>query len=208
MRNYVRRQNFYAVARNSPLCFGAIALGRRRTYGYASLRPNARLCLALRMSAAVRRNRALEVLKMFVGAYDNKQFYALNTLVVINLKENIVVDIKYLLALFNSKLLNWYYQSFLKSTKKVFSEIQARQIAQLPIRNLGISNSDEKRRHERIVSLVNDMIQTEAELQTLTPKTDKHNSLKREIEKLDREIDEAIYKLYGLTDEEIKTIEQ
>ncbi len=32
--------------------------------------------------------------------------------------------------------------------------------------------------------------------------------LKREIDKLDSEIDEAIYKLYGLTTEEIKTIEQ
>ena len=40
-----------------------------------------------------------------------------------------------------------------------------------------------------------------------TNKTDKHNSLKREIDKLDSEIDEAIYKLYGFSNEEIKTIE-
>jgi methylase of polypeptide subunit release factors len=142
-----------------------------------------------------------------VGAYDNKQLYALNTLVVINLKENIVVDIKYLLALFNSKPINWYYQSFLKSTKKVFSEIQARQIAQLPIKNLDFSKSEDKQRHDKIVSLVNDVIYTTAELQALSPNTDKHNSLKREIENLDREIDKEIYKLYGVTNEEIKTIE-
>jgi len=31
---------------------------------------------------------------------------------------------------------------------------------------------------------------------------------KRKLEKLDHEIDEAIYKLYGLTAEEIRTIEK
>jgi len=45
------------------------------------------------------------------------------------------------------------------------------------------------------------------ELQATSTNTDKHHSLKREIEKLDREIDEAIYKLYGLSVEEIKIIE-
>jgi len=34
------------------------------------------------------------------------------------------------------------------------------------------------------------------------------NSLKNDIYKLEREIDEVIYKLYGLTNEEIKSIEQ
>ncbi|MBU0999042.1 N-6 DNA methylase [Patescibacteria group bacterium] len=143
-----------------------------------------------------------------VGAYDNKQFYALNTLVVINLKENIAVNIKYILALFNSKLLNWYYQSFFKSTKKVFSEIQARQIAQLPIKILDFGKSEDRQKHDKIVSLVNNMIYTTAELQATSANTDKHNSLKREIERLDGEIDEAIYKLYGLTNKEIKTVEE
>jgi len=36
---------------------------------------------------------------------------------------------------------------------------------------------------------------------------DKWHSLKNEIEKIEREIDEEIYKIYGLTNEEIKTIE-
>jgi transcription initiation factor IIE alpha subunit len=37
--------------------------------------------------------------------------------------------------------------------------------------------------------------------------TDKYNSLEREIENLDHEIDETIYKLYGLTDIGIRVIE-
>jgi hypothetical protein len=46
------------------------------------------------------------------------------------------------------------------------------------------------------------------ELQKTSPNTDKHNLLKQEIEKLEQQIDNEIYKLYGLTDEEIKIIEQ
>ncbi len=45
-----------AVARNFSQPFGLLganALGQQRTYGYASLRPNARLRLAFRMSATV-----------------------------------------------------------------------------------------------------------------------------------------------------------
>jgi hypothetical protein len=51
------------------------------------------------------------------------------------------------------------------------------------------------------------MLKLQKEIQGTSANTDKHNSLKLEIEKLDHEIDEAIYKLYGLTNEEIKTIE-
>jgi len=51
------------------------------------------------------------------------------------------------------------------------------------------------------------MLGLHKELQATSANTDKHNSLKRDIEKLDREIDEAIYKLYGLTIKEIEAIQ-
>ena len=61
---------------------------------------------------------------------------------------------------------------------------------------------------EKIAKKAQTMLELQKELQATSVNTDKHNSLKREIEKLDREIDEAIYKLYGLTAEEIRTIEK
>lgn len=66
-------------------------------------------------------------------AYDNQQFFALNTLVVVNLKEGQTTSLKYLLALLNSSLMNYLYKKRFKSTKRVFSEIQARSVGQLPI---------------------------------------------------------------------------
>lgn len=143
-----------------------------------------------------------------IGAYDDEQLYALNTLVVMNLKDGFEIDIKYLLALFNSRLLNWYYQKFLKSTKKVFSEIQARQVAQIPIKKIDLTNQSEIDVHNQIVSMVNEITDLTKKLQTLSPNTDKFNDLKKEVEVIDQRIDQAVYKLYGLTNEEKQTIEE
>jgi hypothetical protein len=93
-----------------------------------------------------------------IATYDNKKFYALNTLVVMNLKPNVQYNLKYFLAVFNSSLANFYYQMFLKSTKKVFSEIQAKQVAQLPIKIIDFSNSSEKAVHDELVVLVDRML--------------------------------------------------
>jgi type I restriction-modification system DNA methylase subunit len=66
-------------------------------------------------------------------AYDDRQFFALNTLVVVNPKEGHSASLKYLLAVLNSSLMNYLYKKRFKSTKRVFSEIQARSVGQLPI---------------------------------------------------------------------------
>ena len=66
-------------------------------------------------------------------AFDDQQFFALNTLVVVNLRREQDTPLKYLLALLNSSLMNYLYKKRFKSTKRVFSEIQARSVGQLPI---------------------------------------------------------------------------
>jgi tRNA1(Val) A37 N6-methylase TrmN6 len=67
-----------------------------------------------------------------IFTYDAYQYFALNTIVVLN-KKSKNVDLKFLLGLLNSSLINYYYIEKFKSTKKVFSEIQARTIGKLPI---------------------------------------------------------------------------
>ena len=68
-----------------------------------------------------------------VFAYDDEQFFALNTLIVVNAKEGSGYSLKSLLGILNSKVLNHYYTKKYKSTKTVFSEIQARTVKLLPI---------------------------------------------------------------------------
>ena len=66
---------------------------------------------------------------------------------------------------------------------------------------------DEKSQ-EQIAQLVDKVTKLYKDFRNTSPNTDKWHSLKSEIEKVERQIDEAIYKLYGLTAEEIRIIEQ
>ncbi|NTU73135.1 N-6 DNA methylase [Candidatus Roizmanbacteria bacterium] len=83
-----------------------------------------------------------------IFTYDNQQFFALNTIVVLNSKcKNI--NLKYLLGVLNSKIANYYYKLRFKSIKKVFSEIQARSVQLIPIPD---ATSDEKKIIEVVVN--------------------------------------------------------
>lgn len=136
----------------------------------------------------------------FIGTLDTKQFYALHTIVVMTSKEK-SVDMKFLLALFNSKLLNFYYHVVFASTKKVFAEIGARQVAELPIK------TGSKIISQKISQLVDKILQLNEDIKKQTENSDKWNLLKSEIEKTDKKIDDEVYKLYGLTPKEIENVE-
>ena len=102
----------------------------------------------------------------------------------------------YLLALLNSSAVDYFFRYFNNTNHVPIGEIK-----NIPIPSV---NQAEQ---EKIAKKAQTMLDLNKELQTTSANTDKYNSLKREIEKLDSEIDEAIYKLYGFTTEEIRTIE-
>lgn len=123
-----------------------------------------------------------------IFTYDNEQFYALNTLVIVNKKDSDKgPNLKFILGLMNSKLMNYLYSNKFKSTKTVFSEIQARSVKELPIPKIVETQELEiVRLAERIIELKKgDSVTTE----------------------LENEIDQLVYQLYDLTEEEIEIIE-
>lgn len=123
-----------------------------------------------------------------IFTYDNEQFYALNTLVIVNKIDNkLGPDLKFILGLMNSKLMNYVYSNKFKSTKTVFSEIQARSVKELPIPE--VSNELEN----EIVGLSEKII--------LLKKSNKETA------DIENQIDQLVYQLYDLTEEEIKIIE-
>ena len=137
-----------------------------------------------------------------IGTYDDKKFYALNTLVVMNKKPENDTNILYFLGIFNSKLLNYYYKAFLKSTKKVFSEIQARQVENLPVK---IPDNDTK---EKVTSLVKKMLLLSKQLNEINDdEKDKKGMIEEDIIRIDNEIDELVYNTYKITKDEKKIIE-
>jgi len=66
--------------------------------------------------------------------------------------------------------------------------------------------SVEKSRHDEIVSLAEKMLKLNKELKKTSENTDKWYSLKKEIEQTDKQIDESVYELYEVTEEERRII--
>jgi hypothetical protein len=60
---------------------------------------------------------------------------------------------------------------------------------------------------EKVASLVDKATKLYGDYRNTSANTDKWHSLKTEIKKIEQQINEAIYKLYGLTAEEMKVIE-
>jgi len=73
----------------------------------------------------------------------------------------------------------------------------------VPIRVINFSNAADKAQHEKLVSLVQRMLEVHKQLSVAQNPNDK-TRLEREIEATDRQIDQLVYELYGLTEEEIK----
>ncbi|MCU7246169.1 MAG: Eco57I restriction-modification methylase domain-containing protein [Microcystis aeruginosa WS75] len=129
------------------------------------------------------------VSRTLIFTYDNSQYYALNTLVVVNLKKGINFDIKFLLGIMNSSLMNYIYNNKFKSTKTVFSEIQTRSISQLPIPKIS------KTKQAKCIYLVDQILAA------------KKSDPKADTSELEKEIDNLVYKLYQLRYNEVKIID-
>ena len=118
------------------------------------------------------------------------------------------VDDLYLLGILNSKVF-WFAISNISIPFGIRAgEYRYRLIyqymAKVPIRPINFSDPADKARHDRMVSLVERML----DLHKRTPRTPQEQEMvKREIESTDRQIDALVYELYGLTDEEIRIVE-
>jgi hypothetical protein len=76
-----------------------------------------------------------------------------------------------------------------------------------PIRPIDFSDPSDKTRHDQMVELVEQMRDLNKQLaQAKIPQA--KTVLQRQIEAADRQIDGLVYELYGLTNEEIKIVEE
>ncbi len=115
-------------------------------------------------------------------------------------------DIKYILALLNSKLLTFRYKFMGKLKSGNVYEYFWNTISNLPIKRINMKIENEKSLHDEIVKLVEKMFVLNKELnETKLPY--ETNNIKRQITNTDKTIDSLVYKLYGLTNDEIKIVE-
>ncbi|GHU33033.1 adenine methyltransferase [Spirochaetia bacterium] len=119
---------------------------------------------------------------------------------------NTQYSLKYLLALLNSKLLAFRYKSIGKQTGGGVFEYFANGVGKLPIPALDLSQPADKTSHDNLVSLVDKMLLLKKREHD-NPNPQVKKVIQVQIGAVDRQIDEVVYKLYGLTEEEIKVVE-
>ena len=139
-----------------------------------------------------------------VATFDDENFYTLNT--IYNLISTDKFTPKFLLAIINSALGKWFWEKQNSDYKVLFPKIKKTQIESIPIRNIDFSSPADKTRHDKIVSLVDQMLSAKKELTAAQSDKDK-DFYENKCAALDRQIDALVYDLYGLTEEEIKIVE-
>lgn len=114
-----------------------------------------------------------------VFAYDNKQTLSLNSCNIVI--PNIVgIEIKYILAILNSRVVQYIYKKQFNSVKVLRSHIE-----QIPIPKIEVT------RQQEIIAIINQLLTERAEQET---------------EELYEELDDKIRKLYGIDDREYRVI--
>lgn len=114
---------------------------------------------------------------------------------------------EYVLGLLNSKLLEWIMRQSATQMRGGYYSYESRFIRNLPIRTINFSDANDEAYHDQMVGLVDRMLSLNKQLPTAKTVHDK-TILQRQIDATDQQIDRLVYELYGLTDEEIKIVEE
>jgi hypothetical protein len=116
-------------------------------------------------------------------------------------------DLLYFVGLLNSRLLTFRFKRIAKLKSAGIYEYFWNSVSKLRVRRIDFSSAHDRARHDRLVTLVRRMLALHAKL--AAARTDHEKIvLQRQINATDREIDALVYELYGLTDDEIKIVEE
>lgn len=115
-------------------------------------------------------------------------------------------DLRYTLGIMNSRLMDFAYTMMNPEKGEALAEVKKHHVEQLPIRPVNFSDKSDKAKHDKMVALVERMLDLHKRLAKAKAPDDK-TKLQRQIDATDCEIDRLVYDLYGLTEEEIGIVE-
>jgi hypothetical protein len=115
---------------------------------------------------------------------------------------------QFVAGILNSRLMSVIFAHVApKAEKGLFPKIIITDARRLSFPQLNLSDAADKSRHDQMVRLVEQMLEANKNLQAA--KTDKHKDYyERVCLSLDGQIDRLVYHLYGLTEDEIRIVEQ
>ncbi|MDP1996631.1 MAG: hypothetical protein Q8J90_05500, partial [Gallionella sp.] len=125
----------------------------------------------------------------------------------IALHESCEIKPEYVLGLLNSRLLFWLLRRKSNVFRGGWITCTKQYVGELPIRRINFTDHTEKAKHDKLVALVEKMLALHQQLAAAKTPQDA-TLLQRQIDATDRQIDQLVYALYGLTDEEIALVEK
>jgi adenine-specific DNA-methyltransferase len=130
--------------------------------------------------------RQIPAKESLIASYIKETFVVDQTAYIAKPKSGL--DILFYLGILNSKLLFWYFQNINNEFDQLFPKIKVKEFNALPLPKIEYSN-------EAISGIVSSILNI------------KENDKKSDISQLEFQIDQLVYQLYDLTNEEIKIIE-
>lgn len=131
---------------------------------------------------------------------EKENFFSANTTYIICSSD------RYLLSILNSPLMTFFYKNNFAAYRGGYLRFFTQYLEQLPIRTIDLNNPSEKTLHDKLVSLVDRMLDLHKKKNALPPSAER-DKIEREIAITDEKIDEIVYGLYGVTEEEREIIE-
>jgi len=139
------------------------------------------------------------------AAYDKGGTFVMDRIYYLIPKKSKHIDLKFVTSTLNSKLIDFYYKVNFGTTHVGggYLDLRGTQIVELPIKIIP------EHQQRPFIEIVDKMHSLNKRLNEIgDKKTDERQRIEEEIKKTDAEIDEQIYKLYGITGEEKKIIEE
>ena len=117
-----------------------------------------------------------------IATLDTEQFVCMNNLHVLT-SNNYSLNLKYLLALINSKLLDYYHSLLNPEKGEALAEVKKENLARLPIKTA------DKQTQDKVIALVESLLRHEGDFTVLSD-----------------QLNQIVFEIYGLTDDDIMYI--
>jgi type I restriction-modification system DNA methylase subunit len=148
-----------------------------------------------------------DVCKRGTCSFDRDGQWLLDTCYGIARKPETQIDLRYILAILNSPLLTYFLKETGTPLRGGYFRMKTAYLNPLPIRTIDFDKSPDKSKHDKIVSFVEQILELHKKLAEIK-NPDEKTRLQRQIDATDSQIDKLVYDLYGLTEEEIKIVEE
>lgn len=148
----------------------------------------------------------IKIIAMPSSILDNKDKYILVDKV--NQLENISsLDTRFILAIINSKLISWYSYRFIFGLAIRTVQFDNPTTSRIPMPVIDLSNSSHKEVHDKIVVLVDNIIELNKKLNT-EKNPNSLNMINRQILACEKQLDNLIFSIYNLNDDEKRIINE